>query len=342
MSEHNQMDKTANVMDIVGMPESNVIDHIYRYFPVSHRDKAWGCYAVTSGYARIPPYASYPPRGHPRDHHFEWANGRILSEYALVYIASGRGVAEVAHRRRRPVESGHVLFITPGVWHRYRPDPVTGWTEYWVGFDGSIVRALHRNGFFHERRWVYRLTDETVALQLFHMMLSALRENRPALQQVLAGITLHLLGELYARNRAAGRSPRKAGATAIQKALGIMQARPTDTSDIAREVGLSERTFRREFKRHTGLSPHQYCLQLRMTQARRWLTESSMSIKEIAADCGFQDVQYFSRLFKKKVGLSPAYFRMNLDEKTPGGRIDAEAKQCGMVKRPRSRKRGSE
>jgi len=59
------------------------------------------------------------------------------------------------------------------------------------------------------------------------------------------------------------------------------------------------------FKRYTGLSPAQYFLQLKLNKAKDLLLNTSMSIKEISVITGFESQYYFSRFFKKRIGMSP-------------------------------------
>ncbi|MGH8023900.1 MAG: helix-turn-helix domain-containing protein, partial [Limisphaerales bacterium] len=60
---------------------------------------------------------------------------------------------------------------------------------------------------------------------------------------------------------------------------------------------------------HTGLSPHQYLLELRLVRARSLLAETDLSIKEIALKTGFEDELYFSRLFRQKLNVTPTQWR---------------------------------
>ena len=67
--------------------------------------------------------------------------------------------------------------------------------------------------------------------------------------------------------------------------------------------------FRHTFTAHTGLSPHQYLLEFRLVRARSLLTETELSVKEIATQTGFEDEFYFSRLFWQKLELTPSQWR---------------------------------
>jgi AraC-like DNA-binding protein len=78
---------------------------------------------------------------------------------------------------------------------------------------------------------------------------------------------------------------------------------------LARSLGVSYTWFRRMFTEHTGLSPHQYRIQIRLGRARTLLSETTLTVKEVAYRCGFESEHYFSRLFKRKTGLAPGEWR---------------------------------
>lgn len=63
------------------------------------------------------------------------------------------------------------------------------------------------------------------------------------------------------------------------------------------------------FKTDTGTSIIEYVISLRIEKAKQLLLEDETSIKEIAESVGFHDCNYFSRVFKKRVGLSPSNYR---------------------------------
>ena len=66
------------------------------------------------------------------------------------------------------------------------------------------------------------------------------------------------------------------------------------------------------FKDYTGISPGQYQLQLKLKRSIDLLHDPDMPIKEIAMESGFQSIYYYSRLFKKKLGCSPAAYRKKI------------------------------
>ena len=123
----------------------------FRYFPVSDRDRRWGLYLTTAGESRIPPRFPYPPPATPAA--TSSTGARAGSSTSTRSSTSPRGQGRLEMRRQQwRIGAGTVFLLHPGVWHRYRPDPATGWSEHWVGCDGPVVRGLVRQGFFSPRR----------------------------------------------------------------------------------------------------------------------------------------------------------------------------------------------
>jgi transcriptional regulator GlxA family with amidase domain len=73
--------------------------------------------------------------------------------------------------------------------------------------------------------------------------------------------------------------------------------------------GLSERTFIRRFKKATGLTPIDYLHAVRIEEAKQLLETTDTPVEAIANEIGYEDTSFFSRLFRRKVGLSPMQYR---------------------------------
>ncbi|WP_052675780.1 AraC family transcriptional regulator [Paenibacillus sp. IHBB 10380] len=74
----------------------------------------------------------------------------------------------------------------------------------------------------------------------------------------------------------------------------------------------------RQFKRRTGRSPIEYVIQARMARAKELMIRTDATAQEIAASVGYSDVFYFTRLFKKQVGMTPGQYKKKVKE-SPGG-----------------------
>lgn len=76
-------------------------------------------------------------------------------------------------------------------------------------------------------------------------------------------------------------------------------------NSVASHTGISERYLRNLFSQYLNLSPLDYLNQIRINKAVELLRNTEMSVKEVCFQCGFQSPQYFSRIFKQQMGVSP-------------------------------------
>ena len=63
------------------------------------------------------------------------------------------------------------------------------------------------------------------------------------------------------------------------------------------------------FNKETGVSFSEYLTSIRMREAERLLTHTTLSLEEIAVQCGIQDYYYFNKVFKKYSGETPSQYR---------------------------------
>ena len=81
---------------------------------------------------------------------------------------------------------------------------------------------------------------------------------------------------------------------------------------LANESGYSRVHFVRMFRAATGYSPHNYLLNLRLERARELLKNPSISLIDVALECGFSSHSHMSRLFHKSIGITPSAYRRSL------------------------------
>ena len=91
-------------------------------------------------------------------------------------------------------------------------------------------------------------------------------------------------------------------------------ADPALIEAAAKHVGLSVRTLSRRFSAATGVTPRDYVLELRMARAMRLLSATRLSVDTIAEMIGYSDRSSFARMFRRKVGLPPAEYRIRFLE----------------------------
>lgn len=110
----------------------------------------------------------------------------------------------------------------------------------------------------------------------------------------------------------AGKKAPSASSPYVAAALGALSKRLAEDVDyeaLARSLHTSYSTLRTAFRRETGTTLGQHHLSLRIREVQRLLTQTSLSITEIAARLNFYDQKHLSSIFRKKVGLTPLAFR---------------------------------
>jgi AraC-like DNA-binding protein len=282
----------------------------FRYLPTSERDRQWGLYVTSAGYQQVQPGQDYPPRGHPKTHDFIWQHGRVLQEFQIVYIIKGEGVFESKATGRVQICAGNIIVLFPGVWHRYTTVKEIGWDEYYVAFQGEDAQRLWDREFLDPRQAVLETGLDDTLLHNFNTLLDRIRSERIGFQQLIAADALAIVaGALAAVRRQRASSHSTEAVRRLKLELEKISEGVPVIEDLAGELNLSVSHLHHVFKEHTGLSPYQYHLQLKIQRAKEMLHDSELAVKQIAGILGFQDLYHFSKIFKRKTGVSPLKWR---------------------------------
>lgn len=88
---------------------------------------------------------------------------------------------------------------------------------------------------------------------------------------------------------------------------------PLNVEAVAEHISLSKSHLNRLFRKELGYGPHEYLLQTRLNISKELLTESSLSVEEIAFEAGFQSATHYIRAFKHATQMTPSYFRKHFN-----------------------------
>lgn len=206
------------------------------------------------------------------------------------------------------------MVLFPNEKHTYHPDIKTGWTEYWVGFNGSHISKLTEKKIFSPLRPVFNIGYNETIIQLLIEIIDAIKQEKPGYQPLVCGATMYMLGLLFSSAKQHLLPAGEEENIVKHARLLIRENLETGISpqEIADQLSVSYSRFRKVFKEYTGMAPVQYQIQLKLEKAKEQLVNTSRSIKEIAFDLNFESSQYFSSQFKEKTGLTPIGFRKNL------------------------------
>lgn len=218
--------------------------------------------------------------------------------YLFHYILSGEGRLFSSGKEHK-VKKGQLFIIRPGETTTYEAGEKDPWHYCWIGFDCRIQIGS----------WIKNdVVDASSCEHIFRDVLESVEHMEDK--------ALYLCGKLYDLISALTeiQSGKERGDTAkeyILKAKSFMEAnfiRPIYIEDIARSLNLNRSYFSTLFKKETGKSPQQYLVDFRLKKAAELLSRERLSLKEAAGSCGYTDIYAFSKMFKKRYGISPGRY----------------------------------
>lgn len=232
----------------------------------------------------------------------------------LIYNIEGSGEIWVENTRHL-LPPDHFFIIPADKPHRYFSTGGDPWSIYWIHFTGEKAGLFCRYSqqpAYIERNKFSRIAER---IQLFEEIFLILERGYSieTLEYVnlCLGRLLATFSHLSQFSNMTSQSPPDAVSRSINYMLENLRHK-LYLEDLAREAGLSASHFSRLFTRQTGHSPIDYFNQLKIQHACRLLDNTSLTVKEVAGELGFEDQFYFSRTFHKVMNLSPLKYRSKL------------------------------
>ena len=295
------------------------VDVDFRCVPDRPRDIEWGLHVCGAGRARLARGVVYPPPGFPDLYQFEWAKGRTLPEYQIVYLPDGEGEFESAETGRRTLAAGTAILLFPGVWHRYRPARAAAWEEYWVSFRGDQMDRLVRHGFFSPHRPLLSAGLHAAIVAPFQRLFTRLCDTPPGYSHLVAVDVLEILAATLALAGAGGTDGAEelgdrgmVRDRIVADALRMIWSEShTDltAATLARRLGMSLRSLERRFREVIGGTVRDEIMQCRLGRARRLLADTELSVAEVVTAAGFSSADSFNRAVQRAEGMTPSELR---------------------------------
>lgn len=231
-------------------------------------------------------------------------------DYHILYMAAGCCHLDY---------EGETYLLKQGDFALYAPGQAQKYVFYcrdessyhWVHFKGTGVLDLLAALGIHSG--VYRAKESERVRSLFSQLFREFHLKRAGYRPFSASLLSLLLCAL-ARTQEAGdgiEQERRREIYDIAAAISEDPATAQAIDSYAAGMRLSRDRFVHLFKDVMGIPPHRYVQEAKLSLARRLLRESNLPITEIADALGYDDPLYFSRLFRREVGLSPRDYRKN-------------------------------
>lgn len=245
----------------------------------------------------------------------------------LFFILSAKG-AMVINGVSYPLQSNMILLFKAGTPYEWRIEKAN---YYVLNFDYSYQFSHIRQTFHPLLAHTFRAEDcfdcgkmedctplespivISRALPLKHTIQRIVQESagrdpwRDSLLSVLLKQVLLEILPRYGKGR-----PMKDPNQKIKQIMGYVQEHYCEAltnADVAAHFGYTPTYLGRLFKQHTGTTLHDYIADLRLTSAMEALHDTGIPIGQICHQAGFRDIYHFSKMFKKKIGVTPSQYR---------------------------------
>lgn len=224
---------------------------------------------------------------------------RIVKHYEIELYVYGKGqsvIDGVVYEHQK----GNLLFCTPGQ-KRYS-------RQCFVCYHVHLHMDPQAAAFFSHMATVTKVTDferyEQIYIEIIRLYESQNKDSQLMLQSKL----YELLDMVYRDSKLDSVIAPNTIKMAIEYMEKHFQKRIL-LKDIANHVNLSPTYFHKLFKSATHVTPQQYLMDLRLSNAKNMLLTKNNTIEEISEICGFSSISYFDYSFKKAYDISPMAFR---------------------------------
>lgn len=241
-------------------------------------------------------------------------------EIEIIYITAGSGTF-IIDLIEYPVNKGDLLFIKKGALHSGIGDKLEGCECHTLILHPNFLKS-HQYDTIEERYITPLLKEEITILpysphhtQLQELMTQIIQQfqTKPTAYEIMIkALCLQLLAVLYQThtvNQPVGSSKK---VTALKLVLAYIHQNfqhKITIHELAELVGYSDYYFIHFFKQEAGMKCIDYINHIRLQKAHQLLTTTDLSITQIAYDCGFENLSYFTKKYKEKYLLTPSKSR---------------------------------
>lgn len=245
----------------------------------------------------------YPNASH---HYRERKKG--AKEFIFIYCIEGEGVLSI-NGKERAVMPHHFFIINKNTPHHYWANDHNPWSIYWLHFDGTLAQHLYeRYQSSLLKKSVISFDNSRIQLfdQIYQIYSSDYIEPKMEYSSILG---LNFISSfLFNEVEPSIHHPDNIADTIIAYLTANLN-KSFKAEDIAREFKYSPSYLFNLFKKKTGYSLIHFFNLKKTQKACEYLNYTNLTIKEISYRMGFEDPLYFSRLFKKHMGMSPKQYK---------------------------------
>lgn len=226
-------------------------------------------------------------------------NKSVRQDFYYIYVIKGKMIFQ-----DQILCPGDAMVIEPGRTYQYGNEGET--TYFWVHYTGFEAYSMTKSAL-GQPNVRQHIGIQREIIDSFKKLFREFIINDEAAKQ----LSICLLKEiLLFTGRFVGEEQKKEIPLVAIEYIHSHFREEIDVDALAEMEHMSCTAFRIAFKKHTGVSPNEYIIAQRISEACRLLSQTDMSIGAVAAETGYGDQYYFSRIFKKKIGMTPYKYRV--------------------------------
>ena len=242
-----------------------------------------------------------------------FTNFFVRHDFCLQYVIGGKGEFFV-NNKLYALMPGTLFLLPKQKYHYYKADKNDPYEYYWIHFNGNgFTRFMETIGLSEDNPVLYGINNPAIRSVFEELIeLSISPKNHDKL--LILSKSYQLLYEIAVcipQNQSEQRNSSNEIVERIVNYISENFTRPLNLDMLSELVHINKCYLISVFKRHTGISPIQYLIQYRISNACQ-LLRTDRTISEIAAMCGFQELTNFLIRFKKITGLTPSQYRKYL------------------------------
>ncbi|MBB3110983.1 AraC-like DNA-binding protein/mannose-6-phosphate isomerase-like protein (cupin superfamily) [Paenibacillus phyllosphaerae] len=259
-------------------------------------------------------------------------NWRRLYDFELLYVSQGAAVTTM-HDAAYPLQAGQMILLPPGVWHQNEvlSEPHAKFIGIHFDFLGEMDvqceddMVVNENHVQPRKFAVEAVSDEFSPLSdhlVYHpspavvewmeQLIQEFSMRSPGYKLICKGLMLNILVSLLRTQmarRIAKSTPHGPQIAALMQAVEADPSHDWSSRSLASRANMHEDHLAKLFKRIAGKPPGEFVADIRHREARRLLRETEQTVMEIGQQVGYEDLHYFSRVFKRHEGISPREYR---------------------------------
>lgn len=240
------------------------------------------------------------------------------NQYIIHYVLSGKGFFN-----GNPVRTGEGFLIRPGTFEHYFPDESDPWSFLWVISSDEGMESIFDGFRAHSKTNIFAYSNTDVVFGMRDKLTSLVPESPECFFAPTEMLEFFL--HIYNNQNLSHTVPESAADTYCSYAesyIGSNLFRPLGVSELTSVLGITQPYLYRIFRNRYNMSPKRYIDTRKCAEARRLLSETALTVTDIAKSLGYGEVTAFSKFFKQNTGVSPKNYRENADsarkkEETP-------------------------